>query len=181
VNARDGAALDRVITERLLCERLTLEHLDELSPLLLDDRMWPTLWPHDRPPTRAGIAGELTSLTTHWARHGFGLWLLRERLTGVAVGRGGLEYTVATGTQEIEIAWAIAPTRWGQGLATEMARCALHLASAELGAREVVAFTLPHNRASRRVMEKTGFHYEDEIVHAGHPHALYRCRLSEAI
>ncbi len=39
---------------------------------------------------------------------------------------------------------------------------------------EVVSYTLPHNAASRRVMEKLGFSYEREIVHADLPHVLYR-------
>ena len=30
--------------------------------------------------------------------------------------------------------------------------------------------------ASRRVMEKTGFEFERDIVYAGHPHVLYRNR-----
>ena len=40
--------------------------------------------------------------------------------------------------------------------------------------RDLIAFTLPDNLASRRVMEKAGFAYEREILHAGLPHVLYR-------
>lgn len=43
---------------------------------------------------------------------------------------------------------------------------------------ELVAFTLPHNAASRRVMEKAGFAYERDTEHAGLPHVLYRSRRS---
>ena len=46
----------------------------------------------------------------------------------------------------------------------------------ELGLAEIVAFTLPHNVASRRVMEKSGLTYEKSIEWAGHPHVLYRIR-----
>ena len=38
----------------------------------------------------------------HWERHGFGLWLLRDRATGTMVGRGGLQYTDAIGGAEVE-------------------------------------------------------------------------------
>jgi RimJ/RimL family protein N-acetyltransferase len=34
------------------------------------------------------------------------------------------------------------------------------------------------NRASRRVMEKLGFEYEREVVHANLPHVLYRLSTS---
>jgi RimJ/RimL family protein N-acetyltransferase len=40
-----------------------------------------------------------------------------------------------------------------------------------------VSFTLPHNAASRRVMEKAGLTYERDITHAGLPHVLYRLKL----
>ena len=48
-----------------------------------------------------------------------------------------------------------------------------------LGLDDVVAFTLPTNRGSWRVMEKTGFEYERDVVHAGLPHVLYRITTSE--
>jgi RimJ/RimL family protein N-acetyltransferase len=39
---------------------------------------------------------------------------------------------------------------------------------------DLVSFTLPDNRASRRVMEKIGFRHDTEVEHAGLPHVLYR-------
>ena len=44
----------------------------------------------------------------------------------------------------------------------------------DLGLGEIVAFTLPTNVASRRVMDKSGFTFERKIEHAGLPHVLYR-------
>ena len=38
----------------------------------------------------------------------------------------------------------------------------------------MIAYTLPDNLASRRVMEKAGFAYEREIQWVGMPHVLYR-------
>ena len=46
----------------------------------------------------------------------------------------------------------------------------------DLGLREIVAFTLPDNLASRRVMEKAGFVYDREVTHVGLPHVLYVAR-----
>ena len=37
----------------------------------------------------------------------------------------------------------------------------------------IVAFTLPHNQASRGAMEHCGFKYQRDFVHAGLPHVLY--------
>ncbi len=38
----------------------------------------------------------------------------------------------------------------------------------------IISYALPTNRASERVMEKQGFRYERDIVHAGLPHVFYR-------
>jgi RimJ/RimL family protein N-acetyltransferase len=57
-----------------------------------------------------------------------------------------------------------------------MAQAAITAAFGPVGVDELIAFTLPNNVASRRVMEKTGFVYERDIVHALLPHVLYRRR-----
>lgn len=107
---------------------------------------------------------------------GCGLWLVRERDSGQMLGQGGLQSSLVGGANEVEAAWAIVPDHWGQGLATELARAAVQVAFGELALPEIVAFALPENHASRRVMHKTGFVFEREIVHAGLPHRLYRLR-----
>ena len=64
-------------------------------------------------------------------------------------------------------------------MATVMAGAILTVAFEQLGMAEVVCFTLTTNRASQRVMEKVGFEYERDIVHAGLPHVFYRITASE--
>ena len=39
---------------------------------------------------------------------------------------------------------------------------------------ELISFTQVTNLASRRVMEKAGFHYERDFTYANTPHVLYR-------
>ena len=112
----------------------------------------------------------------HWARHGFGYWLWREKATGACVGRGGLHRTHVGGRDEVEVGWAVMPDRWGEGFATELGRASARVAFERLELLDVVAFTLLDNHASRRVMEKLGFVYERDVLHAGLPHVL--CRLT---
>jgi ribosomal-protein-alanine N-acetyltransferase len=165
---------ERLQTSRLIAERLVPEHEPDLVRLGVDPRVYPTLWPFPQPPTPADVRDGLRRQLSLWERHGFGLWLLRDRASGEFVGRGGLEYTNAPGRLSVELAWAIVPGRWGQGLATELARAAARTGFEDLDVIELVALTLPHNAASRRVMEKVGFAYDRDIVHAGLPHVLYR-------
>jgi RimJ/RimL family protein N-acetyltransferase len=168
-------SIGRVETPRLICERLEIAHLDEVSVMQRDPRVGRWLWHDpDQRPTEREIYDELTDKARHWDRYGFGLWLLRDKATGAAVGRGGLQWTYAVELHEVEAAWAIVPERWGEGLATELARASADAAFGPLGLEEIIAFTLPDNVASRRVMEKAGFAYEREIVHASRTHLLYR-------
>ena len=161
-------------TERLRAEPLGPEHEAEMIDMMLDPRVYRTLWPWSGPPTRADVRASLVDKQEHWQRHGFGLWLLRDRSTGELAGRGGLQYTDAIGGFSVEAAWAIVPQRWGQGLATELARASVSVGLGALGLTEIISLTLPDNHGSRRVMEKAGFAYEREVDHVGLRHLLYR-------
>lgn len=163
-------------TPRMTGEPIGPEHEAEIAQLILDPRVYRTLWPWATAPTRADARASLVDKRDHWERHGFGLWLLRDRATGLMVGRGGLQYTDAIGGFAVEAAWTIVPERWGQGLATELAVASVGVAFDVLDLNEVIAITLPDNHASRRVMEKAGFRYDREIEHVGLTHVLYRRR-----
>ncbi len=115
----------------------------------------------------------LKNAAEHWKLHGFGLWLLRDQNGGEFVGYGGIKHAVVEGRDEIELAYAIRSDCWGKGFATEISIAALKLGFDVIRLDRIVAFTLPHNLASRAVMEHCGFTYDRNIVHAGLPHVLY--------
>lgn len=166
---------------RLRYERLSPRHAEELEGFALDPSVWRTLQdPRDPPPTMADVRHMAERKHAHWETHGFGQWLLRDPSDGLAVGRGGLQYTKATGAREVEIGWAVLPARWGQGLATELAQTSIQAAFATLGLEVVIAYTQPDNLASRRVMEKVGLLYEGEFRHEDIPHVLHRLRAPAA-
>ena len=154
-------------------ERVSAQHGPELAQLMTDPRVGETLWSPSGCPDEAELARMLDSKVEHWERHGFGMWLLRYRESGEFVGRGGLQRTEVEGEWVIEVGWALIPAWWGRGVATELAHASVEAAFDELALDRLVAFTLPHNIASRRVMEKAGFGYERDIVHAEMPHVLY--------
>lgn len=83
----------------------------------------------------------------------------------------------------VEIGWRLNEKSWGKGLATEGARACLKLAFEQFQLPEIVAFTIPANLPSRRVMEKLGMtrnpddDFDDPRIPAGNPcqrHVLYR-------
>jgi RimJ/RimL family protein N-acetyltransferase len=172
----NASSVEEVTTPRLVLERLQPSHAAEMLALLLHPQVAATLWPGAQPPSEADVLDSLAAKVDHWDRHGFGMWLARDRVSGEAVGRGGLQFTFPPGLHEIEAGWAILPERWGQGLATELAWASVEAAFGPLGLPHIVALALPDNWASRRVMDKTGFTFERELLYADLPHVLYRRR-----
>ena len=164
-------APERVQTARLTLTRPVPADLPEVAGFLGDQRVGDWL---GGTLDHAGAAVALSRWAAHWEVHGFGLWCARDRETGAFLGRGGLTMLVVAGRGGVEDGWAIAPDRWGEGLATELGAAGIEVAERDLGIDEVVSLTLPANTASRRVMEKLGFHYERDVDHRGLEHVLYR-------
>ena len=90
----------------------------------------------------------------HWKDHGFGWWAILDRASNEFIGRGGLRHIEIEGRAEIEIGYALLPSHWGRGLATELARTAKDIGVDELQLDRIVGVVLPTNHASRRVLEK---------------------------
>jgi RimJ/RimL family protein N-acetyltransferase len=169
--------LDSFLTDRLIAERLREDHLGDLCRMHQDPRVMATLGGlRSEDETRQAHRRNLD----HWDRHGFGLWVFRDRNDLRFAGRGGLRRVLVEGAGEVELAYGFMPEFWGRGLATEVARAILALASEHLGLDDVACFTLPTNLASRRVMEKAAFTFERDVIHAGLPHVLYRTRQSRS-
>ena len=173
------ASTETLRTDRLVAAPLRREDFADLRRLHGDPRVMATLSADGRPLPEEETRRALQRHLDHWERHRFGLWAFRDRADGRFVGYCGLKHTEVDGKDEIELAYAVLADAWGQGLATEMAEAALRVGFERLGLPEVVCFTLTTNRASQRVMEKAGFAYEREIVHASLPHVLYRLTAGE--
>ncbi len=111
----------------------------------------------------------------HWRERGYGRWALEDRASGELIGRVGVmhEERWKGGPDKDEIGWTLDRSFWGRGLATEAARAALADAFERVGLPRVVAFTLPENVASRRVMEKCGFSYRGRALWEGREHIWY--------
>ncbi len=115
----------------------------------------------------------------------FGWWAAEDRGSGAFLGFVGLNRPDFEEPPApcVEIGWRLARAAWGRGLATEAARACLAHGFETVGLAEVVAFTVPENRRSRRVMERLGMardpsgNFEHPLVPAGsplRPHVLYR-------
>jgi RimJ/RimL family protein N-acetyltransferase len=116
---------------------------------------------------------------------GFGFWAVE--IPGVTEFAGFIGLSIprftAAFTPCVEIGWRLATAHWKRGYATEGAVAALRYGFERLQLPEIVAFTVPGNVRSRRVMEKLGMvrnpadDFDHPLVPEGHPlrrHVLYR-------
>jgi ribosomal-protein-alanine N-acetyltransferase len=94
-------------------------------------------------------------LARHMARSP-GLWAVVERETGELVALCGLMAAEGTGP-EIEVAYHVKQRHWNRGVATEAASACVS-AGLAAGLPRVIAFVVPENLASVRVLEKAGLH-----------------------
>jgi [ribosomal protein S5]-alanine N-acetyltransferase len=164
-------APNELATDRLNAERLRLDHVEELVDMHRDERVMATL---GGPRSIADTERFVQTNLEHWRRTGFGLWIFRRSTDGAFVGRAGLRRVHVGGADEVEIAYALKSEMWGCGFATEISRKLVIVGFSDLQLSTLVAFTLPDNRASIRVMEKAGLRFERAILHRDKPHVLYR-------
>ena len=118
-----------------------------------------------RPYSREESDASFARILKHWNEHGFGVWAVE--IQGQFAGVLGLWHVRfrATFTPAIEIGCRLMPGFWRRGIATEAGAAALRYGFEELDLQEVVAYTIPANLRSRRVMEKLGLRYSEDFEH----------------
>lgn len=173
-----------IVTQRLALRRWRDSDLPAFAALNAD----PQVMAHFlKPLTRAESDAMVERIRDHFDRRGFGLWAVEAPDVAGFIGAVGLLAPTfeAHFTPCVEIGWRLAREHWGKGYATEAATAVLDHAFRHLGLDEIVAFTVPANRRSRRVMERIGMtrdprdDFDHPLVPAGHPlrrHVLYRRR-----
>jgi ribosomal-protein-alanine N-acetyltransferase len=148
--------------------RLTLRHLEpgDLSSLfeLYRDPEIRKYFPEGTR-TLAETKEELDwFLHGHPRRPELGLWATIERGTGEFLGRCGLLPWSIGGVPEVELAFLINKSRWGQGFATEAARGIIQYAQSGLNLNRLICLVMPGNDASARVAHKVGMIFEREYT-----------------
>lgn len=137
----------------------------------------------DRPASDA----QADRLQAHIDEHGFGFWAIEAPGEAAFIGITGLMHVSSSApfAPAVETGWRLARAHWGRGYATEAARAALEHGFGALALPEIVAFAVPGNTASRRVMERIGMVHDPagDFDHPALPeasplrrHVLYRAR-----
>ena len=160
-------------TERLDAERLQKDHLEFIHDMHQNDQIMLYL---------GGIRSHQQTLAymkqnlSHWEKYGYGIWILREMITGYLVGRGGLRNAALDGKNEVEVAYGLLPEFWNKGLATEFTIKIVQIGLFKMGFSSLVSLINPDNLASQAVMKKSGFEFERETIYNKELHLLFRHR-----
>jgi len=121
--------------------------------------------------------GAMAAWLGQWELRGSGQWALEERSSGRLVGRAGLHRPERQDWPGLEVGWALHPTRWGLGYASEAGARSVAYAFEELGADEVFSVILPENERSAAVACRLGLSLVDERVlrhFPGRAHGIWR-------
>jgi RimJ/RimL family protein N-acetyltransferase len=156
--------IPEIRTERLLLRGWRTADREPFAEIGADPeamRYYPSLL------TRAESDACIDRYEREWSRERFGKWAVE--IPGVTVFAGSIGLSVpgfeASFTPCVEVGWRLAREFWGRGYATEAARGALAFGFDQLGLSEIVAFTIPANQRSVRVMEKLGMSFAGEFDH----------------
>jgi ribosomal-protein-alanine N-acetyltransferase len=149
-------------TKRLLLRRLIMDDLDDLFALYKD--------PDIRKYFPEGILNfEETKEELEWHMNGhpkypeLGLWATIHKETEKFIGRCGLLPWTIEGQDEVEIAYLLDKSFWGQGLATEAAQGILQYGFEYLQLSRLICLIDPENIASQRVAERIGMSLEKRV------------------
>lgn len=118
-------------------------------------------------------------------KRNFAIWAAELKETGELLGFIGLNHVPwqAHFTPAVEVGWRLGSQYWGNGYAPEGAKAALEYGFRQCGLQEIIAFTVPANQRSIRVMEKIGLkrdmsgdflHPELEPGHRLSQHILFK-------
>ncbi len=176
-------------TPRLLLREWRDDDVEAFAAMSADPAVMRYLTPF---PHRAAVDDWIATARAHWAAHGFGQWAVEIPGEASFIGAVGISYVrfALPFAPAIEAAWRLATPYWGRGYAYEAARAAIEDGFFRLGLPELVAYTVPVNRASWRLMERLGMRRDPaedfDFVHPRLPeghllrrHVLYRLRRPE--
>ena len=171
-----------ISTERLILRTWQIEDEEAYFKINQDPKVIEFL---SGPLTRKQVQDFIQYVRRHDEQHGYTTWAVELKETGALMGFIGLNTVAwqAHFTPAVEIGWRLGAEYWGKGYATEGAKAALDYGFKHCNLPEIVAFTVPANIRSIRVMEKIGLHRDihGDFAHPklpkDHPlskHVLYR-------
>ena len=161
-------------TPRLLLRTMREDDADALLPIFADPVIMAGFGVAPFGPEQ--MARWVRRNLDHQEAHGYGLFAVVLKESGLLVGNCGLELMDvddAGGTPAAELGYDFRRDHWGRGLATEAATAVRDYAFGTLRLPRLVSLIRAGNGASRRVAEKVGMTLDAEILRGGHPYWVF--------
>jgi RimJ/RimL family protein N-acetyltransferase len=130
----------------------------------------------DPPFVSIQAAADFIQAYDHYARYGFGRWAIERLEDNVFLGFCGLKYHPES--QETDLGYRLIQQYWGHGYASEAASACLYYAFQQLKLERVIGRVQQDNKASCRVLTKTGMKKVGQINFDGQPAYLYEQSLT---
>jgi len=144
-------------TERLVLRQFTADDLELLVALDSDPNVMRFITGGPPVPREVLQHDYLPAYLRYYEQFaGFGFWAAIKKRTGDFLGWFHVRPPQGSSPDEIELGYRLHRLAWGKGYGTEGSRALICKGFTELGVERVVASTMAVNRASRRVMEKSG-------------------------
>lgn len=147
----------RVIeTKRCYLREMTLYDLPDLYELYAGDGMTKYMEPlFDREEETEYTKAYIQNM---YRFYGYGMWLVKDRMTHRLIGRAGLNHCEPEGECVLEMGYAIGVPYQKKGYAAEVCRAVIDYAKcADLGFDKLYCFVQPGNEASMALLHKLGF------------------------
>jgi len=144
-----------VATERLRLRRLVEDHVDRWYRIVFNDPEVMRYLPSGVPVGIERTRDVFRRFENGWSRRGMAPWGVELKENGELIGHCGLRH-VGGCPGDVEVLYALGRHHWGRGYATEAAAASVRFGFERAGLERIVAFALPRNSASRRVLEKIG-------------------------
>lgn len=163
-------------TRRLLMREMSLADLDFMADMLGDAEVMRYFV---KPYTRAEAKELIQRQLEHYARHGYGRWVVLDKTKGTLLGQVGVALQLVDGREQPEVGYMIHRPYWRCGIATEAAVAARDFAFETLGERRVISLIRPENLPSQGVARKMGMRARGRTMHAGFEHLIFAVQRSE--
>jgi RimJ/RimL family protein N-acetyltransferase len=160
-----------VETERLILKLYEEDDREKFVRLLTDERVMKYV---DKGVMSAEAAGALWEKMMGLYRQGVDtIWAVFSKEDGSYMGNASIRPRPEK-SSDWEIGYYLVPGVWGKGLGTELAKRLVEYSFDDLGMDAVYATVDYENGPSRRILEKAGMKFYEEISDDQGPFCLYR-------
>jgi RimJ/RimL family protein N-acetyltransferase len=149
------------------------DDVDELLAIFADPEVMAAF--DVQPFDRARMTQWVQRNLDHQIEHGYGLFSVILKSSGLLIGDCGLEWMEVDSAPVAELGYDFRSEYWNQGYATEAAGAVRDYAFQHLRLPRLISLIRVGNRASQRVAEKIGMRLTDTITRHGHRYWHYEC------